>query len=390
MDVVVYNRNLLLVTFSYLRRDGGGIESWLQKFLSNINLLTVNYDKIYITGLDDGGESFVKDYISCKVEFILIKAHFHSSFLLFPLLVRVVGKLTKKLSMIGILDTVYIGSNFSAFPILFSKKNRTESRYIWLRSFFPSEIVTRKMNRLKKLFLKLEYLSLKKADKLIANGFDTERLYSEYYTDLPEIITIPNAVDKNNLYPNEQTLTHEKVNIAFVGRLEKIKGFDCFCKSIILANKVENPFVFYIVGAGRLKSEALVLENKYKNVKYIGQLSNKNVYNFLSKMDCTVNLTVLSKKLGGSGLSNSLLESVFSRNLIIAWDNILFTQLLDDSSCILVPQENIVELVNSYNYILDHRNECIAKVQKAEMLSQEFDFEHHMIKFSNTMLDKNI
>ena len=115
-------------------------------------------------------------------------------------------------------------------------------------------------------------------------------------------------------------------------------------------------------------------------------MNNKDIYTFISAIDCSVNLTICTETMGGAGLSNSLLESIFSNNLIIAWNTVNFNQILNDESAFLVPQNDIDSLVDVYKFILNNRDDCKKKIKKAESIVQEFDFEHHMLNFSNFVI----
>ena len=376
------NRCLLIITFSYLKSNGGGVESWLQKFLKNIDFLGNTYKIHEIIGLNDGTESFVKNISNKTIIFNLVDVKQHSSLIILPSFIKRVLKVIKKHEN-ELLDVVFIGSNYASIPIIFLKKNNHINKFIWLRSFFPKEIYSTGMARFRKIFLRIEHKALKSANLLIANGIDTKALYEDYYSDLPEIITIPNGIDRRLVKQNSKALCDKTIKIAFVSRLETIKGFDIFCESIRITNEdnKNNNFEFYIVGDGKLADLARLTSEKYNNVFYKGIMSNSDVYSFLSTIDCSVLLGRFSEKEGGSGLSNSLLESIFSRNLIIANDSFGYRQTLDDSSAIFVKEGDAKALSDIYITIEKDRESNISRINKAIELNKDYDFEHHMQKF---------
>ena len=231
---------------------------------------------------------------------------------------------------------------FSYPPIIYRGR-----KIIWLRTISRQEFgMKTKFFRLPLIFI--EYLLLKfYFDKVLTNGEDT----GDFYTNIGiENQVINNGVNKKKWFTDIGGIFKKNIiSIAYVGRLEENKGIITFCKAIEIFNKKNiNNVKFKIVGQGSYMKEVLSLADKEKNVEFINGINNQQMPFFLKKVDVSVALTFSSDSMGGGGLSNALLEQMCSGNLIIAWDNPIFKQILNESNALLIKQGDIDALVNTF------------------------------------------
>ena len=369
-------RKLIISTYSSLQMSGGGIESWLQKILTYRGELLNNYSDICIIGQNPKSDSIADVFQDEHVKFnFYSKNSLISGIVNYINCIRAIAKKYKKEKI----DIIFVGSLYPSLPILFlPKKIKT---YIWLRSFYEYEINQLKIKKIKPLALFLEKKCLQRAKKIIANGEDTKFLYKNKYKSIEkEIIVIPNAIDVNAVKNNKNTLRCKVVKIAFIGRFYKNKGIEEFINSIKEINKirVDKRFQFLFVGYGEFEEEIRTLETQFDNVKLVGKVNNSQIFDFLSTIDCTVNLTFSAKEGGGSGVSNSLLESIYSDNLPIAWGNFCFKQILTNENSVLIDEGNALELAKAYLAIFNRRDFYLKKVKNLNLLKEKYSFSNHI------------
>ncbi len=379
-------RDLIILTYSELKNFGGGIESWLQKFLSpkNISKLNSLYNKITVIGLESDRNNLLCESLNNKI----LDFTFVSSIRFKPVkrllrFIKETNRLIKKLTRSDdIFDLLCIGTLYPSLPLLFIKKKKNMKSIIWLRSVFPYEIQLHKIKYIRPVIILIESKCLKKADMIISNGSDTTNYYKSHY-NCKDIITINNAIEVSKIKPNNHFFENDNIKIAFIGRYYENKGIYEFIESIKLYN-LRHPnsnLKFIFIGFGEAEKEVNELVSKYNNVTNLGYLPNQKIYDILQEIDVNMNLT---KSLGGGGVSNSLLEGIFSNNLIIAWDSIIYKQVLTDEMGIFIEENNINELVIAYEK-LNNRSEMVAKIVNMEKIKNNYTFDEHIKQFCKSV-----
>jgi glycosyltransferase involved in cell wall biosynthesis len=369
-------KDLYFIFYSFLYSYGGGIESWLIKFLDNRHILYKSFEKIHILYLKsniDHQATIPSLFENTDIDFIPvelnsrsvilkgleyhIKCHYH------------LKKINKKSIVIG------LGSFHELFVVSSIKRNCLLKRSFWLRNILKFSLETRKTGIFSSLILWMEPHCLKSLDFVIANGTDTYDYYKRHY-GLKNFFVNKNAIDESKICINKNPFQKNIIRVGYVGRLEKDKGFDCFLESVEQSCGIKNV-EFVIIGFGNLENAVHEAIRKFNNVVFKGALSNRDVYSCLSSLDATVHLT----RSGGGGLSNSLLESIFSDNLIICWDIPVFTQIVNDTNAFLVEEGDILRLTNIYKIICSNKELALKKIINARELTAGNDMLSHMRKF---------
>lgn len=198
-----------------------------------------------------------------------------------------------------------------------------------------------------------EGFSLNRADVLISNGWDT-RLFIQEYFNL-ESKVIPNAIEPgripksvsaktldffNSLDSNKYIFTH-------VGTLREIKGIDYILESYSkLSEEDKQHSVLVFVGKGNIdsykeKSQKLGILN---NVHFTGESNVPMEYIMCS--DAVINVS------GGSGVSNSLIESLALGKPVLCWDNLTFTQVIDKKNGVACKHGSVESLAQGFNIMM--------------------------------------
>jgi len=111
---------------------------------------------------------------------------------------------------------------------------------------------------------------------------------------LKRVYFIPIGVDTQRFSPNKRKKDHAKFKVLFVGRLTFQKGVDILCESIKMINEsvFQEKLEFLIVGSGNMEPLVQEVTQQYKNVKYLGQVTDEA----LTKIYSNSNLLVMPSR----------------------------------------------------------------------------------------------
>jgi len=380
--------NFHMIIYSELLEYGGGRETWFSYFLPNI--IKVNlFDNIFVYYLKPRIDSdslaripFISNYT--KVEFIPInigipeKNSVIKNFLVFSIFAfNEIRKRIKKNDLI-----LLVGSGMEAtigFLLKSIYRNKIKL-FTWVRSITIGELKTRKSSIYTFSAMLLENIVLKLSDKIIANGYDTYNYYKKKLIKTSEkIVIIENAVEYEKFSRlNLPNFSDRPIKIAYIGRINDAKGFNLFIESIkkfkIKYGCLYKDIEFHVWGGYNKKYEALdnlvIFHRHYKK---------EDIYDILSSLHVVVflNRTGLS-----GGISHALLEAMAAGRLIIAWDNYIHSQIINNNNGILVPDENLEMLTDTYyKILLLDENIFLDKCINAREKAKEFSIENHINKF---------
>ena len=95
--------------------------------------------------------------------------------------------------------------------------------------------------------------------------------------------------------------------------------------------------------------------------------------NFLRDFHICVALTFADENGGGGGTSNALLEEMALGLIIVAWNNEIFNQVLNDSEAYLIKQKDVNKMVSTYIRIKDNPEEAILKAKNGRVKAATYD-----------------
>lgn len=264
--------------------------------------------------------------------------------------------------------------------VLLIPRFKRSHRVVWLRTIFIHEKSYKIPKYLIPLLRKLEFMLLRSADVLLSNGDDIKSYYSDYGLNVK---VIKNSVDVS-IWGKKPPKLSEVIKVAYVGRLNKEKGIESFIRLIEIISKTErsNNFQFHIVGDGASYLSQIEKLNSH-NVIYHGAINNEDLPEFLNTIDVCVALTFASPVFGGGGTSNALLEQMAASRIILAWDNIIFQQLLDDDNSYLVEQYSCDGLALALEDIYFNNNKAVEKAKKAKDAVTPYTISTQVSKFKD-------
>ena len=305
----------------------GGIDTWLY------NLLTSLDGKYEIVVYCPNPSEIAKDPIFDLSALNTSKIEYIGNFNSYPSMVTWSLKIfiylfnrVDKNSKILVLST--IPSFFSVILLKLTGKIRGEI-ICSVRGQIARDAVDLKKNFVFRKATKLiEGICLKFADRVIANGWDTQDYLLEYYNT--DSIVIPNGYKPRKREKSSGDEDFQEFNLikesgkkifVHVGTVRKVKGIDYILEAIKLMDPLSRSTACFIfVGKGQIdyyRQRALDLNIQ---AYFIGERQILEPYYTLA--DYVINVS------GGSGVSNSLIEALSFGKPVIAWDNKTFSQVI--------------------------------------------------------------
>ena len=266
---------------------------------------------------------------------------------------------------------IAVGSVIELVVILASPSLRRARRIVWLRTVLMQER-SQQLGPLGRVGHALERRLLRSADLLIANGEDTARYYRDYGL---EVHVIPNGVDLGR-WRSAPPKLERPVRVVLIGRLIRHKGLAEF---LALAKRMHgHGFEFHVVGEGPYESE--VKDGQRKGwLVYHGVMPNEELPALIATMDVCA---CLALEGAGGGVSNALLEQMASGRIILAWNNAIYRQLLDETNAWLVTQSDVDEAEKALRDIAERPDEARRRAAAAQDTASGFSFDSHVARFA--------
>lgn len=370
-----------MVMMSSLNSDGGGRETWIRNFFSEIYLrdLSVKFNLITLTASSEFKENHFYD--ACVESHYEIGAKKNKIPIPLQFIKKIFGFFKKKNTKSDIV--LGVGGLNEAMAILSASLlgGCPSKKIIWLRTIYSKEKGYRLNKFSQRLLVAFEIFFIKNFFQMvIANGDDTAEFYRKHGV---KCHVINNAIPLTCWQSLPKTPS-TKVRIAFIGRLSEVKGIGAYLNSIKYLweyNKIVFDFIeFSVIGTGPFEPEVVNLE-RMGALKYLGGVANDEVPALVSHVDCCVALTYLSDFLGGGGVSNALIEQMASEKIIIAWDNKIFRNVLTDKSAFFVEQGNVKDLAKCYVDMLSDLDGAYTRAFEAKAISSKYGIESHVSEF---------
>ena len=377
-----------LVMLSKFGRADGGRETWAYNFIpllleSNKNLSLTIYG-FSIDNKSDKREELLSVFNNCDRE--RVKLHFFPvKWPRIPLFFSMFYQLRKHVR--GPDDNctqmvLGVGGLFEMLMLLYTRKYNKSKKILWLRSIFFNEKADRAPSWLLPFLRRVESLFLKKADVLFANGDDIACHYKRYGLNAH---VIKNGVDIQK-WAIPKPVLGPQIKVAFIGRLTKVKGIEEFLQMVemVKCGVEASRFDFHVVGKGPYSDLVETLERQGMLSSH-GEIDNNDLPQLLKDFDVCVALTMASSTGGGGGTSNALMEQMAAGRVIVAWDNVIFSQLLNDENAYLTPQGDPQGLIDAISDIAENKDRAHSRAVAGKALMSEYSIETQLVKFQNIL-----
>jgi glycosyltransferase involved in cell wall biosynthesis len=194
----------------------------------------------------------------------------------------------------------------------------------------------------------LERYLLRHADLVVANGWDTQDYLSREHGCASEVI--PNGLDlnaerRNPDDPDLDILTEVKASgrllFLHVGTVRRVKGIDAILDAYAqLPSALADRTRLVFVGKGQISQYLDKCAGVQPPPLFLGEKGN--VDDYYDVADFVLNVS------GGSGVSNSLLETLAHGVPVICWDRKTFTQVITQGvNGLTCPQSDIHSLTRA-------------------------------------------
>lgn len=278
---------------------------------------------------------------------------------------------------------VAAGSILEHLMVLASPKLRDSFKVAWLRCIFFDEKSDKLPAPVLALARWVEGQALKRADLLIANGDDIADYYRKRFG--LDVTVIRNGIDARR-WKQPLPKLGKPIRVAFIGRLTVEKGITAFLDlARILSGE---PFEFHVVGAEGPGEADVKAAAEQGLLHYHGIVANADLPALLGRFDACVALTRVSRDKGGGGTSNALMEQMAAGRVIVAWDNAIFRQLLNEVTAYLVPQDDVQALAAALSSIAQAPAEARAKARAAQAAVAEHSLDAQLGKFLALLRDR--
>ncbi|TQR12717.1 glycosyltransferase family 4 protein [Psychrobacillus soli] len=274
---------------------------------------------------------------------------------------------------------IFIGSIMGSFCNSYlSWKNinyKSSKKIVWIRSKSVGEVGNALFGIKKRIAGFLEKSLLKKSTKIITNGYDTKQFYEMMYPEIAnKILCIPNAIPHNFNYLAINTDRLKKqYTIVYAGRLHESKGFSYF-ERVSQQSSINKKFIAY--------GDDTHLQKRLPTINYQGKYKFTDLESIFQTGDIFLFLNISSM---AGGLSHSLLEAMSAGKIIVAWNNDVHKQVLNDSNSWLVEEGNSKKLIEVIEKICVYSHEGNGiiddKRRQARNNSLEFNPNFHVDKF---------
>lgn len=274
-----------------------------------------------------------------------------------------------------------VGSVMELLYILVTRPPRKTLKIIWLRGLWFDSKAYRVPRFLHGFARALEIEVLRRADLVLANGDDIANYYRPHGLDVK---VIKNAVDAGE-WRMPRPAFKVPVQVAYLGRLSPEKGIFHFLQVAERAQRqYPSKFCFHVIGDGYHR-EQVKQAAQSEVVMWHGAVNRRDLPGLLRQIDVCVAFTYASQASGGGGTSNAMMEQLAAGRLILAWDNAIFRQWLDERSSYLIPQGDVDAALKALGDIVREPDEAARRARVGEDTIAGFDVSAMMDRFEQVL-----
>lgn len=247
---------------------------------------------------------------------------------------------------------------FSSITDFMSKKG--------LRHFFISRFVKvipdksfpfMLFSKFAKFFMKENFHKIAKItvpSKPVLNSIVKEPFLQEYKR---KATIIPNGFDLKRFSPKNPKIERfldGKLNILFVGRLDKRKGLDYLIKAYENVKKKYDNLRLIIVGEGYFREdcEELIEERKIKDVVFEGYVDDKDLPKYYATCDIFCSPSIHGESFGLTVIEAMATGKPVAATKIIGYENLL----RNGNVAILVKPKSVIALTKALSELIENEN----------------------------------
>ena len=242
---------------NYSKNGAGAVSLWISDFLRD----SIYRRTTFIIGNTNNKDYLTKNYININID--RTKSKFNSTTKEYS------KKIIEKISNYNF-DIIELHNRPIMVQDFFGKIN---SKIIL---YFHNDPTT--MKGAKSVTERLHLLKI--VDKII---FISKWVKNKFFQNLPQLSDNKTQVIYHSIDAYKKKIKKEK-QIIFVGKLNKSKGYDLYCKSMFNILDLNKDWKAYSIGEEKRFQEF----STHKNHKNLGQITHKKVLDYLSKSEIAI------------------------------------------------------------------------------------------------------
>lgn len=174
----------------------------------------------------------------------------------------------------------------------------------------------------------------------------------------------------------------DKIIISFVGRLYKWKGVEKSIQSIIqLPKETKDRIIFLIIGNGEDFCHLKKISNKESCIQLLGKMPREEAISILKISDIYIH-----SAFPGGGLSTSLLEAMYCKNLVIASPNEGANECIsNDHNGFLLENNSIDSIKNAVMKYFELTNKHLLTTNAKRSIDDNFNWHISIEKYLNIL-----
>lgn len=377
--------------FSELARGGGGIETWTGYFSEELYNMYPSWNVKYFYLKSKTNDNYKNNKRFIPVDCGEIKKGSGKNNMIifnFKIIKNIIKQRPKSKFNFVSVGGFYLSPASIFLKIYFRKKMNL---CVWIRSITYGE-----MKAVGSKFFKLAYYMekflLRFSDIVIFNGSDTFKYYTNNNKELIDKSTVIFNALAEEKYISLKKISYDdspSLRVSFMGRYSKAKGIHDFNEISKKYNEryhestKHRKVIFNSYGFGDYKlNESIVDHGKYTADNIAEKFLQNDIILFLNNSGFA------------GGVSHSLLEAMSSGRLILAWDNSIHNQVLNNNNSILIEDGNIISFVEKIRYLssldkIEFNKLVTEKVNNCRKDIKLYSTKNHTKKFAEEILRLN-
>lgn len=162
-------------------------------------------------------------------------------------------------------------------------------------------------SKLAKLFLEVATPLLRKSALIVIPSAYFKQIFLKHFPEIDNnkiFISPSGGFNEKIFFPKNLDNFQRVVNIGYVSRIDRGKGWELLLELAILFQKEDRNLQFFIVGTGNLVPHLLneIKKNKITNLTYLGSKVGSGLGDFYRQLDIFIFPTLLNESLGLVGI----------------------------------------------------------------------------------------
>ena len=237
---------------------------------------------------------------------------------------------------------------------------------------------------------------LKRADKIVAtspNYIEGSKYLSRFKS---KCVVIPNCIDEKRLEKTPKVIelaekikkeNEGKTICLSVGRLVPYKGYEYLIKS---AQKLDDNYVFFIIGDGELKTKLERQSKKYPYIKFLGKQTDDELKAYYIAADIFCFTSITKNEAFGIALAEAMYFGLPAITYTIPGSGVNYVSLNGETG-VEVANKDVKAYADAIKELAENVGICQTFGETAKMrVEKKFLFKNFKKSLAQIILDKKV